>query len=139
MTDAMDAHTSPKAIWEKAHAYVRVFDLAGFASLFASKAVLEMPFAPQGVPKRLEGRERIQQVLAAAAEKAKAAGRRIIRYENIKMHVTEDPAVIIVEFTLVGQIASTETEYRSSYIQVVTVRDGKIEYFKDYIDPAVFK
>jgi uncharacterized protein len=36
-------------------------DADGYADLFASDGVIELPFAPPGVPGRLEGREAIRQ------------------------------------------------------------------------------
>jgi hypothetical protein len=129
---------TPRQVWERAHEFVRAFDLAGFASLFREDGVLETPFAPAGMPGRIEGRENIARVLGVAAERAKAAGRRIVGYENVVVHQTIDPEVIVVEFTLVGAAGAARTPYRSNYVQVVTVRAGQIVRFRDYIDPKVF-
>lgn len=54
------------------------------------------------------------------------------------VHETTDPEVIIVEFGLDGEIVSTGETYQLSYIQVVRVRNGRIVWMRDYMDPRVF-
>jgi len=129
---------SPREIWTQAHRYVRTYDLADFARMFAVDGVMELPFAPPGMPGRLEGRDAIHRALAPAGEAAKRAGRRIIDYSNVVVHETTDPDVIIVEFDLNGISEPTGRTYTFSYIQVMHARNGEITLLRDYIDPRVF-
>ena len=128
----MSTHT----IWERAHEFVKAYDLGPFADMFAADGVMELPFAPHGVPRRLEGREAIRRFLIPAGEAAKRSGRRILGYSNVIVHETTDPDVIVVEFDLHG--ASDTGPYQYAYIQVMRVRDGEIALLRDYIDPRVF-
>jgi uncharacterized protein len=129
---------SPREVWEQAHRHVRTYDLARFAEMFAENGVMEMPFAPHGVQRRLEGREAIRRALVPAAEAAKRAGRRIVSYSDVVIHETTDPEVIVVEFDLNGIIEPTAERYCYSYIQVMRARRGEIVLLRDYIDPRVF-
>lgn len=129
--------TSPRAVWERSHQHVQSYDLERFADMFAIDGVLELPFAPAGVPRRLDGREAIRRFLAPAGRAAREAGRRIVGYSSVVLHQSTDPEVVVAEFDLDGVTATGET-YRLSYIQVVRVRDGRIVHMRDYMDPRVF-
>jgi ketosteroid isomerase-like protein len=129
---------SAREVWERAHERVREYDLEGFAEMFAADGVMEMPFAPEGISRRLVGREEIRRVLAPAARASREAGRRILGYSSVVVHQTTDPEVIVVEFDLDGEVTATGERYRYSYVQVVRVRGGEIVLLRDYIDPRVF-
>lgn len=128
---------STREIWERAHELVKAYDLGRFADMFAAEGVMELPFAPDGVPRRIEGREAIRRFLVPAAEAAKRSGRRILGYTGVVVHESVDPDVIVVEFDLNGT-REPGAPYRYSYIQVMRVRDGEIALLRDYIDPRVF-
>jgi ketosteroid isomerase-like protein len=129
---------SPREIWEEAHRHVKTYDLVGFADMFAADGVMELPFAPPGVPGRFEGRDAIRRFLAPAAEAARKSGRRILGYRNVVFHETLDPQVIVVEFDLHGAGPNDEP-YCFSYIQVMRTRDREIVHLRDYIDPRLFR
>lgn len=129
------AVSGPREVWEEAHRYVRDYDLDGFAGMFAADGVMELPFAPPGVPRRLEGREQIRRILAPAGRASREAGRRILGYSSVVVHETADPEVIVVEFDLDGEVTDSGEQYQLSYIQVVRVRDGEIVFFRDYMNP----
>jgi len=133
-----DLETTPQAVWEKQHEYVRNLDADGQAALFAEDAVWELPFAPAGVPKHLEGRAQILAISKAGMERAQQSGRRITGYSDIKIHKTTDQEVIIAEFTLDGDSPDTGA-YHTPYIQVVQVRNGKIILLRDYFPGEVLK
>jgi ketosteroid isomerase-like protein len=119
---------SPRAVFERAHGYVRAYDL-GFADCFAEAGVLEMPFAPVGMPKRLVGRDAIRRALEPAYRTARQAGRKILAYDDVRMHDTADPEVLIVELVLRGE----------PVIQVVRVRGGEIVELRDYFDSLAMR
>lgn len=125
-------------MWEQAHQHVREYDLDAFADMFAPDGVLELPFAPSSIPRRLSGREAIRGFLAPAGEAARSAGRRIKEYSSVVVHETTDPEIIIAEFDLDGEIVGTGETYQLSYIQVLRARNGQIVWMRDYMDPRVF-
>lgn len=47
-------------MWEQAHQHVREYDLGAFTDMFVPDGVLESPFAPPGIPRRLNGREAVR-------------------------------------------------------------------------------
>ena len=137
------AGASPREIFERLHERVRDdYDMDGQADLYAPDGVLELPFAPPGVPHRIWGREEIRAFLGAAGQRARQAGRRIVRYDPVVVHETADPEVIVAEFDLHGEVAATGEAYRMPFVQVMRVRGGEIVSMRDYFAtetvPAVF-
>lgn len=99
------------------------------ADLYAEDVVIEMPFTPAGVPRLTKGREELRRRFTAAA-----AVRRILTADNVVVHETADPAVLVAEFDLHGEMAG-ET-FASTYVMVMTIADGRITHSRDYSDTA---
>jgi len=127
----MTTPLSPREVWEKQHEYVRNFDAAGQAALFAEDGVWELPLAKDPIPRRLEGRAAILAFAQVGMEHARNSGRKIIGYENVTIHQTSNPEVIVAEFTLRGRTADSQ-EYTTPYVQVLRVRGGLIMSLRDY-------
>jgi ketosteroid isomerase-like protein len=110
--------------------FLRASVSSGLADLYAEDVVIEMPFAPEGIPRRSQGREELRARLEAA--------RGLLRWEktgNAVIHETADPEVIIVEFDIHGSLVASGRPVSMSYIMVVRVRDGLIVHSRDYGNP----
>lgn len=125
---------SPKEIFELQHQLVLNFDVDQHADLFAEDGVWEFPLAKQGSKVVLEGRDAIREWCIKLAKKAQDEGYRPLSYDELVIHETADPEVIVVEFDLHGENSHTGEKYRRSYIQVLRVRDGKIASLRDYFN-----
>jgi uncharacterized protein len=126
------AGPSPREVIERIHRMAMDYDLRGQADLYAPDGVLEWPFAPDGVPRRLRGREEIRRVLGGLEQRVTQAGTRVTGVHPVVVHETLDPETVIVELELHGEILATGTSYHLPYIQVLRVRDGQIVSFRDY-------
>jgi ketosteroid isomerase-like protein len=98
------------------------------ADLYAEDVVVDMPFAAP-VPTRLHGREQVRAHFAAAA-----GGPLSLQAQNVVVHETADPEVIVAEFDYAGQVATTGTTFRVANVQVLRIRDGLIVESRDYHD-----
>jgi ketosteroid isomerase-like protein len=60
----------------------------------------------------------------------------VVRFQpdNIRVHETTDPEVIVAEFEYAGTILATGEPFRVPAIFVLRVRDGLIVESRDYID-----
>ncbi|WP_141731363.1 nuclear transport factor 2 family protein [Oligoflexus tunisiensis] len=125
---------TPKEIWEIQHKLVLNFDVDQHAELFAEDGVWEFPMAKQGSKVKLEGREAIREWVMENARSAQEAGHRVLKYDELVIHETADPEVIVVEFDLHGEVTHTGEKYRRSYVQVLRVRDGRIVSLRDYFN-----
>lgn len=92
--------------------------------------VFEFPFAPDGRPKRLEGKQVVGEYLDAIG-----AGVVLNRLTNLESHQTVDPEVAVIEFSVAGRVRDTDLPFERSYVVVLTVRDGLVLRYRDYWNP----
>lgn len=100
------------------------------AALYAEDAVAELPFALP-VPDRVEGRATLHERFTALG-----AGNLEMVVENIRVHETADPEVIVAEFETRGKSLTTGRAFHLANIQVLRVRDGLIAHTRDFHDHA---
>jgi uncharacterized protein (TIGR02246 family) len=107
-------------------------DADGFADLFAPDAVIEFCFhGPPGTPVRLEGREAIREY----SRRVMASPLRLEDYEVTELYQTEDPAVVIAEMRAKATVTTTGRPFTATSIQILRIREGHIELFRDFADP----
>jgi ketosteroid isomerase-like protein len=102
------------------------------ADLYGDPVVIEMPFAPPGFPQRTE----TTNAELRARFSIGAAMRSYEKIDGVVIHETADPDVAVVEYSVHGERASDGEGFVLSYINVMTVRDGKIVHSKDHTDPV---
>jgi uncharacterized protein len=102
------------------------------ADCYAPEVVIEMPFAVDALyPSRIQAtREELR-----ARFQAGAASRRYKALNNVVIHETADPEVIITEYELHGEMTATGEPFSARFAMVITVRDGHIVHSRDYSDP----
>ena len=104
------------------------------SSVYAVDAVHEFPFTRPGVPSRLEGRDAIMSFVTAFWSTSPL---KYERYRTIAIHRTADPDTIVVEQEVEGT-STTTGPFVLPNIMVLRVRDGQIDYLRDYANlPAV--
>lgn len=121
-----------KQILQQAHEAFMHRDLDGIAALVTEDVVIENPFAPEGYPTRLEGRENFRARLAERFANTEAEFDKI---DPLVVHQTTDPELIVAEFEIHGRVPSRGISFSRQYIQVIWVRDGKIAGWRDYFNP----
>jgi ketosteroid isomerase-like protein len=97
---------SPRDVFERVLRAIQDVQMDVYADLFAADATFELPFAPPGVPRRIEGREAIRGFIRAGAERLQAAAPQW-QFRSIVVHETVDPEVIVTEFEVHGVAAGT--------------------------------
>ena len=102
----------------------------GMLDLFADDVVFEFPYAPEGLPKRLEGRA------ALAAHLARIGP--LLSFGTMELgDVHAAGETVVIESSCTGQGAATGVPYNQTYVSVVTLRDGRIAHYRDYWNPLV--
>jgi len=100
--------------------------------LFAPDAVLEFPFAPAGVPRKVAGREALHAHMRHFPEMFD------VEFVDLVFHDTVDPSLVIVEFRSTGTARPTSKPYEQMCISVVrTDDDALITHYLDYWNPLV--
>ncbi|MGW6603205.1 nuclear transport factor 2 family protein [Streptomyces sp. NPDC055036] len=104
-------------------------DIPAWVALWAEDGLMEFPFAPDGWPRRLEGKE------AIAAYMRHYDHVDLHDFPDLRIHQTTDPQTIVVEMRGVGRWVESDAPFDTTYIAVVTVRDGHIASYRDYWNP----
>jgi ketosteroid isomerase-like protein len=108
-------------------------DMKGWSLLCADDVVAEFPFAPQGSPNRLEGREALYEYLRNYPS--------VINVRSLpRLHIysTDDPNVAIAEWSSSGEVLTNGNPYEMSYATFVTFREGLIVSYREYWNPLAF-
>ena len=102
----------------------------GMEDLFTEDVVFKFPYAPEGLPRRLEG-------LAALADHLARLGRMLELSEFTLHDVHPADETVIFEFFCRGKGVATGLPYHQDYISVVTLCEGRIARYRDYWNPLV--
>lgn len=105
-------------------------DITGWVDLWAEDGTMEFPFAPEGRPRRLQGREAIAAYMRHYPDHID-----LREFTDVRVHRTEDPGTVVAEARGLGRIVETGRPYEMNYISVLTVRDGLMTACRDYWNP----
>ncbi|MFJ7768524.1 nuclear transport factor 2 family protein [Streptomyces sp. NPDC097107] len=109
-------------------------DIDAWAGLWADDGVMEFPFAPEGRPRRLEGREAVAAYMRPYPDHID-----LHDFPDLRIHETTDPRTVVVEMRGVGRVVKTGAPFDMTYIAVVTVEDGRFTSYRDYWNPLVLQ
>lgn len=126
----MSAHTSPADLFRHGLRLLLDKDIPGWVGLWAEDGVMEFPFAPQGWPQRLAGKEAVAAYMRDYPDHID-----LHDFPDLRIHQTTDPRTIVVEMRGVGRLVQTGDPFDMTYIAVVTVQGGRITSYRDYWNP----
>ncbi|MFC8664382.1 nuclear transport factor 2 family protein [Streptomyces sp. NPDC057199] len=130
LADTSPADTSPADLYRHSLRLLLDKNIPAWVALWAEDGILEFPFAPQGWPGRLEGKEAIAAYMRRYPDHID-----LHDIPDLRIHQTTESDVIVVEMRAVGRLVETEGPFDMTYIAVVTVRDGLISSYRDYWNP----
>jgi ketosteroid isomerase-like protein len=105
-----------------------------FFDLLAEDIDVEFVITVPGYPRHTEGR-------AALAELYRPYGTAIVldRCHDLAVHHDPSNGTVVLEYASEGRTVATGDRYSNRYISVLTLREGEIVRWRDYLDPvAVF-
>ncbi|MET9351977.1 nuclear transport factor 2 family protein [Streptomyces sp. NPDC006617] len=105
-------------------------DIDAWVGLWADGGVAEFPFAPDGWPRRLEGREAVAAYMRHYPDHID-----LHDFPELRIHETTDARTVVVEMRGVGRLVRTDAPFDMTYIVVVTVEDGRFTSYRDYWNP----
>lgn len=110
-------------------------DMDKFSSVWADDAVQDMPYSPEGFPKRVNGKKAIVELYAQWPETSGATDftSQLIFYPMI------DAEMVFVEFKGNVDVIPTGRNYKQNYGGLYHVENGKIKLYREYYDPEPFK
>ncbi|WP_406224066.1 nuclear transport factor 2 family protein [Streptomyces canus] len=128
----MTTYTAPAALYRHGLKLLLDKDIAAWIDLWDDNGVFEFPFAPDGWPKRLEGKAAIADYMRGYPDHID-----LHDFPYVEIHQTTAAQTIVVEMRAVGRLVETGSPYDMTYIAVVTVEDGRITRYRDYWNPLV--
>ena len=103
-------------------------DIDRYMEIYASDAVHEFPFAPEGAIRRLAGRDAISAYMRQLPK--------FIRFGSLSdVRTRETGDELIVEATGHHRRIPDDTQSDLSYVWFITRRDGHVVHFRDYMNP----
>ena len=100
----------------------------GWMEIYTSDAVHEFPFAPKDSVQKLEGRDKIAAYMGQLPK--------MIRFGKLSgIRVREAGNELIIEATGHHRRVRDNAPCDLSYVWFITLRDGKVVYFRDYMNP----
>lgn len=110
-------------------------NMEAFATVWAENAVQDMPFSPEGFPKRVEGRDNLIQHYATWPEISGSTN----FTDELVFYPMADPTMVFAEWRGMVEILPTDQLYEQQYGGLFHVVDGQIQLFREYYDPIVFR
>jgi len=110
---------------------MNAWDFDALRALTDENVICELPYAPDGFPDRLDGRESLLEFQRGATTFLEAPNLTKLRVETYD----SDPGEIVAEYRSDTVVGPMHTPYRNRYISRFTVRNGKITYLAEFFDP----
>lgn len=114
---------------QKALSFVSAFDWQGLSDVLVEEAVMELPYAPDGVPQRIEGRAQIVDLMRTQ-DKAFSAFQ-IVTHE---IYPCPSDDVVIVEATSFG-LRTAGDVYQNRYVFVFQFDRDRICLWREFFNP----
>jgi ketosteroid isomerase-like protein len=100
--------------------------------LWADDGTCEFPYAPEGRPRLLQGKEQIYDYMTAYPDRIA-----IDSVVDMRIHPMQNPEVVAAELAIKGRALTTGRPYNQRYVIVVEARDGRIWRYREYWNPLV--
>jgi len=107
-------------------------DVAAMFHELAADAVCEFPACPAGAPRMITGRQACQDFFSGMIRPMWSA------YALIELEIhalADDPEQVVANYTSQGLLLDG-SPYHNTYMSKFTVRDGSIDRWCEYFDPA---
>jgi ketosteroid isomerase-like protein len=92
-------------------------------------AVFEFRYIFPGLPQRLDSREALMALYVGYGDNIVLHGA-----DELVVHRSQDPRVVIIEYEVHGKIVPTGSSYDNRFISVVTIEGRKIVRWRNYMD-----
>lgn len=104
--------------------------VANIGPLLSEQVVMELPFAPAGVPKSVSGRSAVLNALGFIDQHFER-----FRINVHEAYVTADHDTVILECTAVGIYRIAAPVYQNRYVIVFRFRDDVVVQWREFFNP----
>jgi ketosteroid isomerase-like protein len=101
--------------------------------MLAEDVEIEMPFAPAGHARRIEGRAAVMAMIRRGREAQPIV---FEEFQDVVIHETADPEVIVAEYAVAASLPGSGRRASAAFAVVLRARDGRIVHWREYQDRA---
>jgi uncharacterized protein len=106
-----------------------------YFDLLADDVVFDYVISVPGYPRHVEGRQNIIDLYSTYDDFMD-----VDSADNLRVYRDSEASVVVLEYEVHGRSVQTGRSYDNRLASVVTVKDGRVTYWRDYLDPvAVFE
>jgi ketosteroid isomerase-like protein len=127
------ANADAEAVIEEFLDALEAMSIERFLNVWHDDGVQIMPYAPEELPARFEGKEAIRRYFGDLLAKCKT-----VHIPSRVFHFTNDSNRVWVEFYGEIQIKATGKTCINTYVCLFTLRDGRIVEYKEYFNPLIY-
>jgi uncharacterized protein len=105
-----------------------------FFDLLAEDVAFEFVISVPGYPRRVVGRRAVAELYRGYRNTM------VLRSaDELVVHRDHEASVLVLEYSVHGQAVQTGRTYDNHFVSVITIKDRKVTYWRDYLDPvAIF-
>ena len=100
-----------------------------FFDFFADDAVTEYVVTVPGYPRQVNSRAELMELYLPYGETIRLEGA-----DDLRVHHDREQHVVVLEYRCFGKLVATGAPYRNRFVSIITVADGKITHWRDYLD-----
>jgi ketosteroid isomerase-like protein len=105
-----------------------------YFDLLADDVVIEYVISVPGYPRRVEGRPAVIDLYSGYDDYMA-----VHTADNLRVYRDPEASVAVLEYEVHGKSVLTGRPYNNRFASIITVKDGKVTRWRDYLDPiAVF-
>jgi hypothetical protein len=101
--------------------------------LWADDGVCEFPFAAEGRPNRLCGKEEILEYMTQYPGRISIDG-----IDDFRVHLGFDPHVMVVEMSIRATTTQTGKPYNQQLVIIGQTKGGKLAHYREYWNPLIW-
>jgi len=105
-----------------------------YFDLLADDVVFEYIISVPDYPRRVEGRQNLIDLYGDYDSFINVSSA-----DNLRVYRDIAASVVVLEYEVHGESVQTGRPYDNRFVSIVTIKDGKVTWWRDYLDPvAVF-
>lgn len=106
-----------------------------YFDLLADDVVMEYVISVPGYPRRVVGRQAVIDLYSGYDDYMT-----IHSADDLRVHRDNEQSTVVLEYAVHGAAVQTGRPYDNHFVSILTVTDGKISHWRDYLDPvAIFE
>jgi uncharacterized protein len=101
-----------------------------FFELLADDVVFDFVITVPDYPRHVVGRDNLIELYRGYGSTFN-----LDRCDDLRVHRSDSTSTVVLEYASQGTVVATGYPYRNRYISVITLKDRKVSYWRDYLDP----